>query len=289
MPVPVPEHETRSLEQLRAQYEVEKELARRLLEAPAERRQRLYSEVYEELLRRVPHLPQLAHKKDPESEAGLVRLQTHLLSPFLGESVTFLEVGSGSSALALSLANRVNRVLVVEASETITAGLATPDNFELVIASSPPYDLPPSSVDLAFSCHFIEHLHPDDALSHAREMFRLVKPGGGYVCVTPNRLHGPHDVAKYFSDRTEGLHLREYTHQELGGLFRRAGFSRVRVLQGIDRAPDIRSPLSTSIQEAFLGILPLALRRQALAFLARQRSDPPPFRHLEQVMLWASR
>ncbi len=289
MPVPVPEHETRTLEQLRAQYEVEKELARRLLDAPAELRQELYSEVYEELLRRVPHLPQLTQKQDPESEAGLVRLQTQLLAPFLEGAVTFLEVGSGSCALALSLADRLHRVLVVEASETITAELNTPENFELVIASSPPYDLPPSSVDLAFSCHFIEHLHPDDALSHAQEMFRLVKPGGGYVCVTPNRLHGPHDVAKYFSDRTEGLHLREYTHQELGRLLRRAGFSQIKVLQGIDRAPDIRPPLSTSIQEICLGGLPLALRRRALTFLAHRSSHPPPFRPLEQVMLLASR
>ena len=49
MPVPIPPEETRSPDQLRAQYELERQLSAELLKAGLEERPRLYAEAYRRL------------------------------------------------------------------------------------------------------------------------------------------------------------------------------------------------------------------------------------------------
>ena len=288
MPHPVPPHETRTLDQLREQLEVERELAQRLRAARETRG--LYSAVYEEFLRRVPHHPSLSQRDDPAEQAALVRLQLRLLEPFLSSGTRFLEVGCGDCALTIELSRRVRRVFAVEAAATIAAperGARLGGNFELLISDTPPYQLPDGSVDLAFSCHFIEHLRGDDARLHLREMYRLLTPGGRYVCVTPNRLWGPHDISRYFSDVPEGLHLREYSHNELLGLLRQGGFRRRRVIARLGGSDTWLLHLGGRSLEALLALPPLAVRRRALAALSGGRR--PPLRLLEQVIVTGTR
>lgn len=288
MPVAIPADEPRSREELEEQYVVERELAARLVEASREARRTLYSQVYDEFLRRVPHQPLARQRDDPAAQGHLVALQSQLLGPFLRPDTVFLEIGSGDSALARHLASRVKRVYAVEACREIVADLELPRNFHLIVADTPPYDLPEERPQLAMSCHFIEHLHPEDALDHAVEVRRRLAPGGHYVCITPNRLYGPHDVSKYFDDEARGLHLREYTHGELGRLLLRAGFGRVEVLAGVGRPPR-RLPLSLYrlIEAAFQPLAP-AVRRRWLPRLVG-RGPGPPLRPLEQVKLLATR
>lgn len=274
-------------ENLRRQFEVEKELAAKLMAASREARRGLYGAVYDELFRRLPHQPQLAQRGDAAAQAELVALQTALLAGLLEPSATFVEVGSGDCALALHLAARLKKVAVVEASREIVAGLELPPNFELYEAEGPRCGLPDAAADLAFSCHFVEHLHPEDAAEHAREMHRVLRPGGHYVVVTPNRIYGPHDVSRYFADEAQGLHLREYTHGDLARLLRRAGFGKVERLRGIARQPERRPVWPAALAEAAAGSLPTHLRRRLLARWSRGAA--PPFRPLEQVMLVASR
>jgi len=73
----------------------------------------------------------------------------------------------------------------------------------------------------------MEHLHPDDAVDQLKSICAVLVDHGVYVCVTPNRLCGPHDVSKYFDDIATGFHLKEYTWTELSDLFLDAGFSKV--------------------------------------------------------------
>ncbi|HSL81379.1 MAG TPA: class I SAM-dependent methyltransferase [Thermoanaerobaculia bacterium] len=273
---------------LRRQYEVERELADRLRTAPKARRWRLYGPVYEELFRRLPDQPQLAQKADPAARAVLARLQTLLLTPFLDGVGTFLEVGAGDGSLVFSLASRVPRVYAVEASEVVLEGEGAPPNLQVLRADSERIALPEGSVDLAFSSHFVEHLHPDDLADHLREVRRVLRPGAAYVCVTPSRLLGPHDVSKHFSEVPRGLHLVEYTHGELGRALAAAGFARVRVLRGVGRAPGLWPLLPYAALEAALGLLPSRGRRRLLSSgLLPGASPEPPFRPLEQVKLAA--
>lgn len=277
MPLPVPSTEPRGADALRRHYEIEKSLADRLRAASKEQRRRLYSEVYDEFFRRVNDLPRLAD--DPASQRHIVELQARALEPLLPPDAVYLEIGAGDGALALHMAENASRVVAVEASAEAAAGLVPPENFELVISDSIPLDLESDSVDVAYSCHVLEHLHPEDALDHVAEIRRVLRDGGSYLCVTPNRLWGPHDISQYFDDRPTGFHLREYTHSELARLFRRAGFRRIHVQR--ETRPFLTSVWPYHVIEGALGALPTPLRRRAMKLLFRP--GQPPFRPLEQV------
>jgi len=224
--------ETRSVDRLRAHYEVEQALAKRLREAPYEERATLYSQVYEELFASVPDHPQLVGKSSPAERAAEVAGQVATLKPFLGgaEGGVFLEIGAGDCALSIELAPRFAAVHAIDVAETIASRSSWPDNVELHITDGREIPVEEGSVDLAFSNQLLEHLHPDDALAQTRSVWRSLRSGGAYVCLTPNRLSGPHDISMFFDDAPTGFHLREYSAGELSTLFQKAGFSRVKVL-----------------------------------------------------------
>jgi hypothetical protein len=52
----------------------------------------------------------------------------------------------------------------------------------------------------------------------------VLRTGGRYLCITPSRVTGPHDVSCYFDYESTGLHLREYDYATLRAMFRDAGF-----------------------------------------------------------------
>ena len=260
---------------VRRHYEIEKALAARLRRASKAERRHLYSELYDELFRRVP---ELAEDADPAGRAHAVALQIQALSPFLTPGTVFLEVGTGDGALALEIARRVRKVWAVDASAEVTAGLEPPENFELLVTDAIPLPLADGSVDVAYSCHFLEHLHPEDAADHLAEMRRLLAPGGVYLCVTPSRLWGPHDVSRHFDDEPTGFHLREYTHAELACRMWQAGFEQVRALRGLGGEGVPVWPYV--LVEGTLGCLPPRFRRRVMARLFGGRQ---PFRRLEQV------
>ena len=160
----IPEGEQRTPEQLKEHYIIEKELASRLRSASREERRHLYTALYDELFRRVPHHPQLTQKADPQTQAEAVSAQLALLSRFLKPDSTFLEVGPGDCRLAFEVAKRVRKVIAVDVSEEITRTSERPDNFELIISDGSSIPVPVESVDVAYSNQLMEHLHPDDAL-----------------------------------------------------------------------------------------------------------------------------
>jgi SAM-dependent methyltransferase len=282
MPLPIPPSETRSRERLRRHYEIEKRLADRLRAAPQDQRRQLYGEVYDELFRGLPELPRLA--QDPESLRFVVGLQAAALEPLVDDDSVFLELGAGDCSLALHLAGRVRKVYAVDASAAAAAVEDRPDNFELVLADATELALEPESVDVAYSCHFLEHLHPEDARAHLAAVLRVLRPGGRYLCVTPNRLWGPHDVSRYFADVPRGLHLREYTHGDLARLFLSAGYGAAKVLRGQAQPPRCAAVWPYAGLETALELLPLRLRRRLMdAVLDRRQAAP--YRPLEQVQV----
>jgi SAM-dependent methyltransferase len=136
--------------------------------------------------------------------------------------------------------------------------------------------VPNGSVTLAYSFQVMEHIHPDDALEQLRNLFAAVAPGGSYVCVTPNRLNGPHDVSKYFDLVARGFHLKEYTIAELEQLFRGVGFSRVLAYPRFS-GRYLRMPLGfLKAFERCYGWLPARMRRRfGYAPIVRNLLSPP--------------
>jgi len=222
----------RTIEQLREHYDIEKELADKLRCAPKEGRRYLYSSLYDELYLRVPHHPQLTNKSSPLKTAQVVSWQMKFLRRFLNKNIIFLEIGPGDCALSIEVTKFAKQVYAVDVSCEITKGLACPSNFHLVLSDGANVPVPQSSVGVAYSNQLMEHLHPDDALKQLKDIYNALIPGGRYICITPNRLNGPHDISKYFDEVATGFHLKEYTISDLSSLFRKIGFSKVKSYVG---------------------------------------------------------
>jgi SAM-dependent methyltransferase len=212
--------EGRSAAEIRAHYEVERELADRLRSATRSERRTLYSALYDELFQRVGSHPQL-QRTDGISERAP---QLRLIERYLETDSVFLEIGAGDCSLALAVADRVQRVYAIEVSAEITAKVPRRENLDVIMTDGLSIPVRPASVTLAYSNQVLEHLHPDDAFDHVRQVYTALAPGGRYICVTPNRLTGPHDISKYFDTNATGFHLREYTATELACVLRSAGF-----------------------------------------------------------------
>lgn len=89
--------------------------------------------------------------------------------------------------------------------------------------------VPDGSIDFAILHQLMEHLHPDDALEQLNNILKALRKGGKYLCITPNRISGPHDVSVHFDSEAAGLHLKEYKYSELVRIFKDAGFTSVKV------------------------------------------------------------
>lgn len=267
MKLSIPKTEKRGIEQIKEHYEVEKDLANQLRNSTAEDRQHLYTSLYDELFRKVPHHPQLTRKSSPADSAWVVSHRMQFLETFLKPEVTFLEVGPGDCSLSIEVSKHVKKVYAVDVSNEITKHLVVSDNFEFVISDGCTIPVPENSIDVAYSHQLMEHLHPEDAAKQLQNIYKALAPGGIYICITPNRLSGPHDVSKYFDEIATGFHLKEYVVTELYDLFCKTGFSEVSLYKSRKRT-HVKIPLWPitvslfKLCESFLSVLPFSLRRK---------------------------
>lgn len=224
--------ETRDRKTIKQHYLIEKNLANKLRRANKAERQPLYTEIYDEFFKTIPNHPQLQIKNDATHQHQLVNQKLSLLKKFLHSDTTFLEIGAGDGALSLQVASIVKKVHALEVSSEISRTSNAPDNFEFLITDGTTIPLPLASVDIAYSNQVMEHLHPEDALEQLKNIYRTIKPNGLYVCLTPNKFSGPHDISKYFDTEATGFHLHEYTTAELKNIFIACGFKKVKSFIG---------------------------------------------------------
>jgi SAM-dependent methyltransferase len=245
---------------IESHYRVEVELAGRLRAAPRAERLGLYGAVYDELFRRVPTHPQLTRKvSDAERRAGVAD-RIVLLRRFIEPDTVFLEIGAGDGSLTVEVAQRARLCYALDVSREILGGVDHP-RVQAVWSDGCSVPVPAGSVTVAYSFQVMEHIHPDDALEQLHNLFDAIAPGGSYVCVTPNRLNGPHDVSKFFDTVARGFHLKEYTIAELEALFRQVGFRRVEAWPRFN-GRYVRLPLGlVKGFEAVFGLLPASWRR----------------------------
>jgi SAM-dependent methyltransferase len=247
--------------QIREHYEVEKELAEKLLNSTRQERQTLYAHLYDELFKRIPHHPQLLKKLSQQEKIDQVAFQMRNLQPFLSKNMTFLEIGAGDCALSCEVAKYVKQVYAVDISKEIVRGLSLPRNIELILSDGCNIPVPAESVNVAYSYQLMEHLHPDDAREQLYDIYKALIPGGCYFCITPNRINGPHDISRYFDSIATGFHLKEYTNAELHYLFKEVGFSKVQSYIRIKNYRKYLSPVSIELCEKMLGVFPYSVRK----------------------------
>jgi SAM-dependent methyltransferase len=253
--------EVRTPEELYEHYVVERELADRLRHSTKHERSTLYSEVYNDLFRRIPKHPQLTRVASPTAISSIVQGKMRLLSAFLNRDTVFLEIGAGDCRLPMEVAKQVRKVYAVDVSDEVNKGITPPPNFELIISNGTDIPVPANTVDVVFSYQLMEHVHPDDAVEQLRSLYKVLAPGGHYICVTPNRLNGPHDISMYFDREATAFHLKEYTISELSRLFRDTGFDDVFVYAG-SKGHFMKLPAGAAIAvESGIRILPWSARR----------------------------
>jgi len=164
----------RTIEQIREQYEIEKELAYILRTANSSERRELYTSLYDEFYRRLPHHTQLRRKQSPELTKKHVDRQFRLLRKFLRNDISFLEVGPGDCSLSLQVAQQVKQVYAIDISNEITKKITLPPNLRLIISDGSSTPVPNQSVDLAYSHQLMEHLHPEDADSQLKNIYNAL-------------------------------------------------------------------------------------------------------------------
>jgi SAM-dependent methyltransferase len=250
----------RNLADLKRHYDVERALGDRLRTLPSAERRAMYGEIYNELFARVPDHPQLTRKVSPERSRQKTTSEFRLIRKFITPATAFLELGAGDGAVSLHVAQHVRAVTALDVSDTILNGIEAPSNVRLVVFDGCEIPLDPESIDVAYSNQVIEHLHPEDAALQMRSLLRTLKPGGCYICVTPNRLNGPHDISMFFDTVATGLHMKEYTYRELDRFFRALGFDRTGACIGIKGKFAMLPVWCAGVIETALSILPTRVR-----------------------------
>jgi ubiquinone/menaquinone biosynthesis C-methylase UbiE len=222
----------RSPEQITEHYLLEKSLATHLLQSHKHERIHLYRSLYDKLFKEITHHPQISRKMDAEASQLEVQRKMNLVKRYLQPDTVFLEVGPGDCQFSFSVAQYVKKVYAVDVSQEITKNAKAPDNFELIISTGCDVPVEENSISVVYSNQLMEHLHPEDAYEQLKDLYLCLKPGGSYICITPNRLAGPHDISKYFDSVATGFHLKEYTNREVYDLFSKVGFSKIKTYAG---------------------------------------------------------
>jgi len=250
----------RNLADLKRHYDVERALGDRLRTLPADERRAMYGEIYNELFARVPDHPQLTRKVSAERSRLKTLAEFRLIQKFITPQSEFLEIGAGDCAVSLHVAKHVRGVTALDVSDTILKDIAAPANVRLRVFDGCDIPVEPGTIDVAYSNQVIEHLHPEDAALQVASILRALKPGGCYLCVTPNRLNGPWDISMFFDTVATGLHMKEYTYRELDRVFRGLGFDRTRACIGV-KGRFVALPVGcVGALESVLSILPVRAR-----------------------------
>jgi len=206
-------------------WQLERRLTQELLASTPQTRAATFERCYSELYGALPWLRQEgeAARATTAAEHGIWPL---LIGP---PPCEVYEVGSGDGSLARYLAGlgytcRATEITSERGDRREQAGLSwgqtdgvNLDSFEA-----------PGSFDAVISDQVLEHLHPDDLPTHLRAARALLRPGGRLAFGTPHAYTGPHDVSRVFDlEVAAGMHLHEYTYDELGRALQEAGFREV--------------------------------------------------------------
>ena len=255
---------------VQSHWELERRLARELLNSPRDDRWAVFERCYTALYQSCPWLNDGVDSSvyDDDLDFG------HFLTLLKGARDIY-EVGSGKARLLGYLARNGFRCVATEI--TRERGERWIDERDAVIwRNSDGINLTrfeaPESYDVVVSTHVIEHMHPEDLLPHMENVLAILRPGGRYVLSTPHRHAGPMDLSEVF-DLPEPIcmHLREYSWGEAEAMLRQAGFAQVEAIYVAPRALRRYLPLHFSgsgylayvkAVERLIGTMPAALRQR---------------------------
>jgi len=252
----------RTKEEILSHYLVEKEIASRLRNAKSfNERKKIFFTMYDELFEKVPHHPRKTRKITPEINRKKIKLQIGFIKNLLNQETVFLEIGSGDGKLAIEVSQIVKNVYAFDISDSLIHREIFPSNMKYLVFDGINFPIDEKSIDVAYSYQLMEHLHPNDAVNQLINIFKKLKMGGKYVCITPNKLSGPHDISKYFDQEAQGFHLKEYSAKEIVTLFKKAGFRKIYIYVPL-KGHKIRVPFFIfNLFENIIMLLPFRFRK----------------------------
>ncbi len=205
-------------------WELEKQLTHDLLSTVPEQRWETFERCYSQLYQEINWL----NKLGSTSSETLEMWRSVLGSP----PQQIYEIGSGKGDLISYLArcgfDCKATEITRERGEKHVAG-ACPN---LAWKTSDGVHLhhfePNQTYDVVISDQVIEHLHPEDLETHLKAVQQILVNEGRYIFRTPHRFTGPYDVSRVLElNEPQGMHLKEYTYQELTKALNQAGFDQV--------------------------------------------------------------
>jgi 2-polyprenyl-3-methyl-5-hydroxy-6-metoxy-1,4-benzoquinol methylase len=199
----------------------------------AERR-RLFDEAYEGLL---IILGEMRRRQGRELESfGFNADSVDRICEFLpAPPARFLDIGCGTGVLVEAMIGRGHDACGIDLSaacistgiKRLQARFGVERGTAIGRGDFMEAEFGPVQFDGVYCNDVLEHIHPDEAGVFVRKAYGLLKPGGAFMVVTPNRWSGPGDATMLKHRRgtvAKGLHLREYTLSELTSMLRGAGF-----------------------------------------------------------------
>jgi SAM-dependent methyltransferase len=271
-----------SEEMILRHWELEKRLTKQLLESTPENRWETFDRCYTKLYSELEWL-----NKYTGSSIALTPAKRYAIWPILiGEPPkNIYEIGSGKGELINYLAtygynckgteiSRERGKKHVSENSSLSWGIS--DGVHLNRFESA------DTYDVLVSNQVIEHIHPDDLVEHFKSARSLLIDGGKYIFSTPHKFVGPADVSRIFKcDKPMGMHLKEYSYQEIRKLLIQSGFIKI---FAVWRIPEkISAPLATVCKpnpsrlyfsylcmvENFISLLPKGAFRRKAAFLSK--------------------
>lgn len=183
-----------------------------LFEVDEGKKEEAYRECYEKL-----HKFMLEHAVNQRDHIYPATIQRYArICKIIGSSKRVLEIGCGEGFLSMAIAKAGNDVIGTDISDTIillARKNAEKRGVQHVIfkrMDGRKLQFPSNTFDWVISKYVLEHFHPEDVYTHLKEVKRVLKRGGCYFLITPNR---------YAGWTSRGLHLKIYTYTELNEIF----------------------------------------------------------------------
>jgi len=208
-------------------WELEKHLTETLLISTPENRWEVFERCYTSLYSQVPWLNGIQIK---ESEPD-PQIKYRYWRDLLGHTpINIFEIGSGKGSLLSYLSTLGHNCTATEISKERGEKFNS-SKFNLKWLTTDGVNLTNFTGNLRYqvviSNQVIEHLHPDDLLTHFNNVSTILTSGGSYIFTTPNSYFGPSDISKVFNFRSpQGMHLKEYTMRELKKILKSSGFKK---------------------------------------------------------------
>ena len=244
--------------------------AKRLRESNSIERRKLYGEAYS-IVSGLTYKP-IQGMNPAERTAGTTKRLIQQISQLVNSNDTVLEVGCGRGYTCLMLAQHVQSMVgtdvsepsLVESIEILENNKVRNVSIKKVSAFELRNTFENNEFNVCISIDVLEHLHHDDAVEHLQQVLQILKPGGKYIIVCPNRLSGPHDITREeFPNAKEalGFHLNETNHRELAQIMRKIGFKKLQIFFPLALSKDFVKPLVLPLafgifSEIMLGKIP---------------------------------